>query len=202
MIDIFLEETVRLKDSVLAGKKFKRTKLLSYMFLSSAIFFTVLLFIVLSINPEAFDEGFSIGDYYLFNVLPLFVFCVIFYTLYIVLRIKKHNYLVDYDYTFISGELRIAKVLNGLKRKPVAKIDCRDISVLGKRDSDKFLRHKSTPGVKTIIATPNEYADGNEDNLYFIVCRYKGEQCIIVFEPSANMLINIKKFTPRTVDLL
>ena len=170
------------------------------MFLFSAIFFTILLFIMFSISPEALGEDFSIGDFFLFNVLPLLVICIIFYAMYIYLRIKKHNYLVDYDYTFISGELRIARVLNGLKRKPVAKIDCRDISVLGKKSSDKFLRYKTMPGVKTIIATPNEDAEGAEDFIYFMVSQYKGEKCIIVFEPSANYLINIKKFASITSD--
>ena len=145
MIEVFYEETVTPKDSVQASKRYKRTRLLSRMFLFSAIMFTVLLFFIMSVPLE---EGVSIGNFLLFNVLPLLIFCVIFYGLYIYLRIKKHNHLVDFDYTFVSGELRIAKILNGIKRKPVAKINCGDITVLGKKSSDKFLRYKTMPNMK------------------------------------------------------
>jgi hypothetical protein len=197
MIEVFYEETVTPKDSVQASKRYKRTRLLSRMFLFSAIMFTVLLFFIMSVP---LDEGANIGNFLLFNVLPLLIFCVIFYGLYIYLRIKKHNHLVDFDYTFVSGELRIAKILNGIKRKPVAKINCGDITVLGKKSSDKFLRYKTMPNMKIITATPNEFANEADDIIYFMVCTYNGAKTILIFEPSVNLLYNIKKFAGRTVD--
>lgn len=192
MIDVFLEESIGPTDSTKAGRKYKTAKMLSLMFLVSAIFFTVLLFMVFSMP---FNEGVSPLDYFLFNLLPVIIMCFISYALYIVFRIKKHTYLVDYDYTFITGELRIAKVLNGLKRRPVAKIDCANISVLGKITSDKYLRYKTMPGIKLITATPN--ADSAVDEVYFAVCMYNGNKTILLFQPSQAMVYNIKKFAGR-----
>lgn len=199
MIELFYEETVTPKDSVQASKRYKRTRLLSRMFLFSAIMFTLFLFFMMS---APFGENVSIGDFFLFNVLPLLLFCVLFYGLYIYLRIKKHNHLVDFDYTFVSGELRIAKILNGIKRRPVAKINCRDITVLGKKSSDKFLRYKTMPGMKIISATPNEFANEADDIIYFMVCTYNSAKTILIFEPSVNLLYNIKKYASRTVDYI
>lgn len=50
MIEVFYEETVTPKDSVQASKRYKRTRLLSGMFLFSAIMFTVLLFFMMSVG--------------------------------------------------------------------------------------------------------------------------------------------------------
>lgn len=199
MIELFYEETVTPKDSVQASKKYKRTRLLSRMFLFSAIMFTLFLFFMMS---TPIGENVPIDNFLLFNVLPLLLFCVLFYGLYIYLRIKKHNHLVDFDYTFVSGELRIAKILNGIKRRPVAKINCRDITVLGKKSSDKFLRYKTMPGMKIISATPNEFANEADDIIYFMVCTYNSAKTILIFEPSVNLLYNIKKYASRTVDYI
>jgi hypothetical protein len=50
----------------------------------------------------------------------------------------KNRFNVSYDYAFVSGELRIAKVINVNKRKLVARIQAEDIIQLG----DAFdLRH-------------------------------------------------------------
>jgi hypothetical protein len=105
---------------------------------------------------------------------------------------------VDYDYTFVSGELRIAKVLNNSKRKPMAKIDCSSISALGKITSDNYPRYKTMPGIKTIIATPN--AESNTENIYFALCVYKSDKSLLIFEPSANLVYNIKRFAGTNVN--
>lgn len=192
MIDVFYEETVSPSDSVKAGKKFKRMQLMSIMMLISALFFTFLLFI--SFYTPLESASFSAFVPIIFN----FVMCVTFYVFFFMLRSRKHRYLVDYDYTFISGELRIAKVFNGLKRRPVAKIQTSDISVMGKISSENYLRYKTMPGIKTILATPNE--ETTNENIYFMVCMYKGFKSIIIFEPSPNLVYNIKRFAGRTVD--
>ena len=194
MIDVFYEETIRPSDGVKAGKKYKRTLLLSRFFLFSALMFTFLLFIMFY---TPFNSQATLTDM-LLSFLPTLILCIISYTLYFVLKNKKHVYLVDYDYTFISGELRIAKVLNGLKRRPVAKIQSNNISVLGKISSDKYLRYKTMQGIKIITATPN--AETANENLYFAVCMYEGVKSLLIFEPSPNLVYNIKKFAGRTVE--
>lgn len=194
MIDVFHEETVRPTDSVRAGKKFKRMQLLSRMFLLSAIIFTFFLF--LTMYGDVTDI--SITGYFLTVMLPVIVFTVMMYVAYFFTRSKKHKYLVDYDYTFVSGELRIAKVLNGLKRRPVAKIESSSISALGKTSSPKYLRYKTMPNIKIVIATPNEETD--IENIYFMVCIINGLKSILIFQPSPNLLYNIKRFASKTAD--
>ena len=64
--------------------------------------------------------------------------------------------------------------------------------------SDKYIRYKTMPGIKIITATPN--VESRQDSIYFIVCMYKGLKSIILIEPSANLVYNIKRFAGRTVD--
>lgn len=199
MIEVFFEETVTPKDSALANKRFKRTQLLSRMFLFSAIIFTLFLFMTFFVDSSILEEM-SLVTYFLFNILPVLVICAIFYGIYIYLRLKKHKYLVDYDYTFVSGELRIAKVLNGIKRKLVAKIDCKDIFAMGKKSSNGFLRYKTMPDIKILTATPNELSQDADETIYFMGCTYNGQKTLIIFEPSNNLLYNIKRFAGGRVE--
>lgn len=191
MIEVFHEESVKPTDSVKSMSKFRRTKFVSWMFLGTAVFFTLLLFISLNVGYESMEMG-------LYQIVPVLIIAIFSYVMYGVFRRKKHNYLVDYDYTFITGELRIAKVLNGLKRRAVAKISCSNISAIGKLASDQYLRYSSTPGIKKIIATPNEESD--KENVYFMVCMYKGLKTLLIFQPSVALLLNIRKFSSRTID--
>ncbi len=193
MLEVFHEETIGPVDVDKVDRKYKIAAAFSIISLISAIFFTLYFFLVL--NMPLSDEA-TLTDI-LFVLVPILVFAAGFYTLYFVFRSKKNSYNVFYDYTFVSGELRIAKVLNGVKRKPMAKIDARDISVLGKASSDNFMRYKSMRELKNIVATPN--VDVSE-NLYFMVCTYNGERTLLLFEPSQTLLIYIKKFAGRTIE--
>lgn len=196
MIEVFYEQTVSPKDGAKAQSGFKKMKILSWFTLFSAIL--ALIFLYMSFVTLQIPEGGNILTFLLINILPLLIITIGLFVLYGVFRSKKHNYLVDYDYTFVSGDIRIAKVINGLKRKPVARINCSDISAVGKiSNKDKFIRYSSKPGVKKIIATPNP---DNEETVYYASCTYKGQPSIMLFEPKPEFLINIRKFASRTIE--
>lgn len=195
MFDVFHEETVGPLDAVRVKRNYKMASLFSVLSLISAIFFTLFFFLMLNMQvPEGVEI--SVQDF-LLGLLPIVILAALFYTLYFIFRSKKNSYNVFYDYTFISGELRIAKVLNGIKRKPVAKILTTDIQVLGKESSDNFLRYKTMKELKNIIATPNW---GISEDVYFMVCNCNGERTLLLFEPSQTLLIHIKRFAGRTID--
>lgn len=193
MLEVFHEETIGPIEVEKVNRKYKIAATFSILSLISAIFFTF--YFLMALNLPIPEEA-NFSDF-LIVLVPNLIFMAGVYTLYFVFRSKKNSYNVFYDYTFVSGELRIAKVLNGVKRKPVAKVVARDISVLGKVSSDNFLRYKSMKDLRNIVATPNVNVS---DNVYFMVCSCNGERTLLLFEPSQTLLIYIKRFAGRTID--
>ena len=191
-MEIFHEETVVPSNYDRARSGYNRLRVISWLFLASAVLFTLIFLMTLSMPYQ--EGGFT--DFLLFNVLPVAVMMVVSYVLYGVFRRKKHSRLVDFDYTFVSGELRIAKVLNGRRRRPVAKLSTSDISVIGQLSSDKYLRYSTMPGIKKLIATPNE----DEEDIYFAFCTIGGQKTLLIFQPSETLLIAIKKVSGRSIE--
>ena len=146
MFDVFHEETVGPLDAVRVKRNYKMASLFSVLSLISAIFFTLFFFLMLNMQvPEGVEI--SVQDF-LLGLLPIVILAALFYTLYFIFRSKKNSYNVFYDYTFISGELRIAKVLNGIKRNPSQRF-LRPISrCLGRvfRQFPEILRHEGAEG--------------------------------------------------------
>ena len=102
---------------------------------------------------------------------------------------------ISYDYSFVSGELRISKVINVNKRKLVARFDCEDMIQFGDVDNPSFERFRSDASTKTVICTSNEVAGPGKFFMY-ILAEYNGKK-LFVLECREEMLINILKFARR-----
>ena len=121
---------------------------------------------------------------------------VFFGLLWFFLYSMKKRVNVSYDYTFVSGELRIAKVFNINRRKLVVRIDSAEILQLGDVDNESYDRLRADPGVKQEIVTPNpEPADG-KFFLYVLVGGNNGRKMYIL-ECREELLVNILKFVKR-----
>lgn len=103
---------------------------------------------------------------------------------------------VSYDYAFVSGELRIARVYNTKKRKAVARFDCADIIQFGDVDSPSYERLRTDPTTKNVICTSNyEAAEGKF--FMYVLAQYNGKK-LFVLECTENLLMNILKFVKRS----
>ena len=83
------------------------------------------------------------------------IICLWFFSVWFVLFKLKARINVSYDYVFVSGELRISKVININKRKLVTRFDCEEILQLGDVDSQSYQLLKTDPTNKEVICTPN-----------------------------------------------
>ena len=181
-MDIFYEESSIANNSKKKEKRYKIIHCFTLFFLFFAIIF--LFGFILCIGNVGFMI--VIG-------LPA-LFCWINWFL---LRKWEMGVNVSYDYSFVSGELRIAKVINVNRRKLVARLDCAEMIQVGDADCPAFERFRTTPGIKTVFCTSNYIASEGKFFMY-IHTDYKGKK-LFVLECREELLVNMLKFMKRTV---
>lgn len=116
----------------------------------------------------------------------------------VLLLVKRHNFYVSYDYTFISGELRIGKVYHGRKRKPLYRIGDDKLIVMGRVDSPTYRKLKASPDVKEDVLTPNTEAE--EDKEFFYICAMTNVgKRILVLECRTALLSAILRYTRKNL---
>lgn len=179
-MDVFYEESSIAKDSVKQGRKYK------ILHISSTIF------LVLGIVSLIFSLGFMPMN----TLIACFFFCSWFFVCWFVLSKIKTRYNVSYDYAFVSGELRIARVININKRKLVARIQSEDIIQLGDTDNLSFENLRADPNTKTIICTSNNEAA--EDKFFMYILVSDNGKKLYVLECRELLLMHMLKFVKRT----
>ena len=102
-----------------------------------------------------------------------------------------------FDYTYISGELRLIRVINGKTRRKYLIIDCKGISTIGKFGSDTYNRLKSSNQYKIKIATPNGLNAARQ--LYYIACMVDGEQLLVILECEEKLLSYIVGYRGKSI---
>ena len=112
------------------------------------------------------------------------------------LYLLKKRININFDYTFVSGELRIVKVFNVNKRKLVTKIQAENILQLGDLESESFTRLASDPMNKQIICTQNDTPRKGKFFLYIHVSEPIGKR-LYILECREELLVNILHFVKR-----
>lgn len=125
----------------------------------------------------------------LFFFVPMTTGAIGFYFL-------KKRVNINYDYTFVSGELRIVKVFNVNKRKVVTKIQADDILQLGDYESESFNRLATDPMNKQVVCTQNDTPMVGKFFLYIHVSEPIGKR-LYILECREEMLVNILHFVKR-----
>lgn len=182
-MDVFYEESSVADNAKKRGKKYKIINFFSICFLALAIF---TLFLILYVPLEG---GFG-------NVVFVVMQSLFFFGIWFLLRKWKMNVNVSYDYSFVSGELRISKVINVNKRKLIARFDCAEIIQVGDSDAPSFERFRGTPGVKTVFCTSN-YEAADDKFFMYIYVEYSGKK-LFVLECREALLVIMLKFMKRT----
>jgi hypothetical protein len=105
------------------------------------------------------------------------------------------NFNVSYDYCFVSGELRISKVINVNRRKLMARLTTDEMIQIGDVENPSFDRFRSDPTSKTVVCTSNvESTDGKF--FMYILAEYNGKK-LFVLECREELLMHILKFARR-----
>ncbi len=191
-MDVFYEESAVAGNAAKAEKKYKIINIVSYVLLVIWIlllFFTVQWIPMPGVKGEKYQEVLSMFLFFLWNTASVF-----FVWFFLIKWKKRIN--VSYDYVFVTGELRIAKVFNVNKRKLATRFDCAEILQIGDVDNSSFERLKSDPTTKTQIFTSNAIpADGKF--FMYVLINDNGKK-LYVLECREELLIHILKFAQRS----
>ena len=178
-MDVFYEESSIAKNEKRGKSKYQIFNVLSKIFSAIGILFLIFTFYV----PM---DG---------VVLWLFV-CAWFFVCAFVFHRVKNRFNVSYDYTFVSGELRIVKVFNVNKRRIVAKVQSEDIIQLGDTANGSFENLRADPNTKLVSCVAND--EPTDDKFFMYILANDSGRTLYVLECREVLLMHILRFAKRT----
>ncbi len=184
-MEAFYEESSIAQNAKKGARKYKIWSYCSYFFLFLGIIACLL---TVWFIPT---KGGLTGEF-----LMSFATATLFMSLWFFFRRLRLNSNVSYDYCFVSGELRISKVININRRRLVAKFDVEDIVQIGDSDCPSFDRFFADPTSKNVFCTSNVEASEGKFFMY-ILAEYNGKK-LFILECREALLMNIMKFAKRT----
>lgn len=198
-MDVLYEESAVNANAAKGEKRYKILNLFTWFFGVLALIFAILFviglvsFLMAMSAMKAEDRATAIG-----SLIFYFMMITLFGGPWLACFLMKRKINVSFDYTFVSGELRISKVFNVNRRKFLYRIDAESIQKMGDADSPSFDRVISDPSVKKIVCTPNAEPSGGKFFLY-IVTSESGGRRVYILECREELLINILKFVKRGI---
>ena len=115
----------------------------------------------------------------------------------IVIFFVKKKLLCYYDYTYVSGEVRIVKVINCKRRKTKLVFDSKEVFQVGKVGSESYETLKQRPNIKVIMTSPNGFSAENQ--LFYVATKINGEDSLIIMECNEKLLSFIVAQRGRSV---
>ena len=179
-MDIFYEESSQCRSSKRESRRYKIISGVSYVLLFLAV--TFLTFTIMFI-PDVMAIWFGINTAFFFGMWYL-------------LRRFQMRLNLSYDYTFVTGELRIIKVMNINRRKLVTRFECEGILQIGDMDSPSYERLALDPNTKKVYCTSNDEAADGKFFMYILI--EDGGKKLYILECRETMLMHIMHFAKRT----
>lgn len=180
-MDVFYEESSIARDSIKESRKYKILSIISAVFLTLGI-----IAIIFGISFIPLDATWILWGF----------FCAWLFLAWFLFKKWKQRYNVSYDYCFVSGELRISKVINVNKRRLVARFEGEDFIQIGDADNPSYERFRQDPTIKTVFCTSNDEAADGKFFMY-ILANYNGKK-LFVLECREELLMHILKFVKRS----
>lgn len=195
-MDAFYEESAVNNNAKKGEKRYKITNVASIIALSIGLILAIICIFNIPISSNATTEE-EIQAYEFVKFLCIFsgMQAVFFLGLWFLLFKLKARFNVSYDYIFVSGELRIAKVFNVNRRKIIARIDSENILQIGDIDNSSYERLRSDPSTKEVICTANN--ETSDDKFFMYILANVDGKKLYVLECREALLMNILKFTRR-----
>ena len=191
MNDNYYEESVSTESS----KKHRVLKIQLFVFFVIFLVAALMCYIVAASQKAATGSSATKGENAFFT---FYLIVAIFFTVFAVLALFLSKRMIySYDYTYVSGSVHIAKVINNARRKKIDEIDCKKIIKIGRVDSEGFYSTQSGGGaVKTIKC----FADKkNIENQVYILTNSTEGRVMYLIECSDTLLSYIVGFTGKTV---
>ena len=187
MKEVFYEESARILDEKAASFKYNILKIVSVF--SYVMMIIWILLVYFCFNFE--------GDLLIDIIIVLIPMAIFFLSGFFFGKFKNKQY-VEYDYTFVSGSIRVAKVIKNIKRSFILKFDTSNIEKIGEYDSGTYKKYASLHGISQSIFTSNYAADEGK-KFYYIVANVDGEKKLMIYECTETFIVNILKFTNKSV---
>lgn len=188
MKEVFYEETAVVQDELSATKKYNLFKSVSI-----SLYVLTGLWIILYVNFYTINFSNPLLDIILF-IIP---FVILLLSAIFIGKLKNKFY-VDYDYTFITGTVRVAKVIKNIKRKFLLEFNTSTIEKIGLYQSQTYYKYENFSGINKQIFTLNDTPAQGKD-FYYIVANVNGEKNLLLFECTEQFIINILKFSNKQV---
>lgn len=190
-MDAFYEESAIGSKSDKERRKYK---------IVNVIFWICIVIFAICLIQCIFNIPWSLSTEADYTALMYAIFCgiqslVFGFTAFILYKWKSRLN-VSYDYCFVSGELRISRVININKRKLITRINAEEMLQIGDADNSGFDRLYSDPNVKKIICTPNDMPADGKFFMYILLSGANGKE-LYVLECRELLLMNIMKFARR-----
>ena len=188
MQELFYEECAQVQNAHSSTKKYNFFKVISILFyvLTGLWTFAFLFLYIIDVkNP-------------LFDIIIYLIPTALFLSTAILIGIYKNRFYVDYDYTFVSGNIRVSKVIKNIKRRFIISFDTDSIEKIGPYGSESFLEYNSITGINIQIFTQNDLPSENKD-FYYIVANVNGQKQLMIFECTQTFIRNVLKFSKKSV---
>lgn len=131
------------------------------------------------------------------NIIYLFVPSLMFLGLGILSMNFRSKFYVDYDYTFVTGNVRFSKIIRNVKRKNICSFNVDAIEKVGKVDSETFNMYLKMPGIKKKPLTLNVYPS-NEDFFYMVVNTDKGKD-LFILDCKEEFIATVLRYSNRGI---
>lgn len=190
MQEIFYEESVNTHNQASAKRKYRVYQIFSIISVILAVFS---IFNVLFGRIDA-DQGIT-KAVIVYIVIWLVMAAVMIFAAVFLAR-KKHVFFLSYDYTFVSGDLRISKVFNNRRRKHLYNIPTDRIIKMGRVGSDSYVKTKASPDTKEEILTPNTEAEEDKEFFYIHAQTNVGKR-VLVLECRIQLIYTILRYMNR-----
>ena len=198
-MDVFYEESASCSNEIKEEKRYKIINAVSsitgVISILGLVLFLYFLILSIGIRPSTAEQKESYEAILSYGAVALIITAVLG-GISLLCRFYKRRLNVSYDYTFVSGELRISKVFNLTRRKLIAKIQAEDILQIGDADSSSYELLKSNPTTEQVFCSSNEMVADGKFFMYVYVAQLDGRK-LFVLECRETLLIHILKFVKR-----
>lgn len=191
MQEIFYEESVDTHNQSSAKRKYTVYKVVSIV---AAVFAALAIFNLFFGIPVDSDEGMTTAVVIAIVIMVIAAVAMIFVSIFF--GRKKHAFFLSYDYTFVTGELRISKVFNNRRRKHLYAISTDKIIKIGRVGSETYAKTKRMPETKEDILTPNVEAEDGKEFFYIYTQTNVGKK-ILILECRMQLIVTIIRFINR-----
>jgi hypothetical protein len=120
---------------------------------------------------------------------PIIDAAIIFIVYYL---IKNRN--IEFEYTLTNGDLDIDVIIGRKKRIRAFSSNCKSFDIVAKYDDGKYEKYSNGVSKRLVFVSSLDSPE-----VYFAVLDYKGIKTAMFFEPSEQMLAQMKIYIPMKV---